>query len=437
MRLLIGPNRPEKFVSLQTLVSNAYLRNAQAGFCTEPTTAKLRGTSARLFVLTLLVAVVMPVRARAMGDEVPTERAENAAANPAAANPAAAPADSAAPATNPDSAAEASGTVDASRKTTPNAEADWKPASTAESDANADQQPTSAFGIPTLGGRQFWGDVRFFQGWTIQKNVLTGHYRLLDPRDRRHSSGTLQDCEQQLQQVREQLNLQPMTGTAVLLLHGIGRSSHSFSGMTKALRQNKVLVVPFDYPSTRLTIQQSAEYLHDVIQSLQGIQRIDVVAHSMGGLLLRAYLMKYQEPRFGSAVMLGVPNRGAEIADVLQNNPLFKAILGPAGQQLVTSADCLVQSLPAPAFPFGVIAGGRSQPKGFNPMLPGDNDLTVTVASTRLPGAADFRIVPVMHSFLMNDQAVIGFTRNFLQHGCFDSAKTAQPIAADAIEVLE
>ena len=29
--------------------------------------------------------------------------------------------------------------------------------------------------VPTLGGRQFWGDVLFYQGWRIQENVFTKH----------------------------------------------------------------------------------------------------------------------------------------------------------------------------------------------------------------------------------------------------------------------
>ena len=56
-------------------------------------------------------------------------------------------------------------------------------------------------GIKTLGGRQFWGDVHFFRGWRVQHNVLTDSYRLLDGKDHRHFSGTLQDCRDALQKI--------------------------------------------------------------------------------------------------------------------------------------------------------------------------------------------------------------------------------------------
>ena len=284
-------------------------------------------------------------------------------------------------------------------------------------------------GVRTLGGRQFWGDVRFFRGWRIQHNVLLGQHRLLDPEDKRFHSGTLEECEERLNRFRDELNLKDMSGRAVILIHGIGRSSKSFRSMAKALQEDGYTVVGFDYPSTRVSIPESAEYLHKTIQSLEGIEEIDTVCHSMGGLLLRAYLQKHNEPRFRRAVMLGVPNKGAQMADILKGNPLFKVVLGPAGQQLVTDNDGIIPKLPAPNFPFAVIAGGRSAAKGYNPILPGDNDSTVTVASTRLPGAADFLLLPVIHSFLMNNDQCVEATRHFLTHGQLVHDREPQPIS--------
>lgn len=292
-------------------------------------------------------------------------------------------------------------------------------------------------GVKTFGGRQFWGDLRFLHGWRIQKNVLDGHHRLLDEQDQRIASGTFDACEAKLEEVRLREKFPAVSGKAVILIHGIGRSSKSFSGMARTLAKTGYTVVGFDYPSTRVPIPESAEYLHSVVQSLEGIQSIDVVAHSMGGLLLRAYLMKHQEPRFHRAVMLGVPNKGAQMADFLKDNPLFKVIMGPAGQQLTTGRDGLIDKLPTPKFEFGVLAGGRSAARGYNPLLPGDNDSTVTVSSTRLPGAGDFILLPVIHSFLMTDQKAIAATQSFLKSGRFAADVPPTPISRHDISVIE
>jgi pimeloyl-ACP methyl ester carboxylesterase len=284
-------------------------------------------------------------------------------------------------------------------------------------------------GIRTLGGRQFWGDVVYFRGWRIQHNVLLGQHRLLDPQDKRHISGTREQCDAKLKEFREKYQLKEMDGRAVVLIHGIGRSSRSFQAMKKKLAEDGYTVVGFDYPSTRVSIPESCRYLHSVLQSLHGIDSIDVVCHSMGGLLLRSYLMEYREPRFRRAVMLGVPNQGARLADMLKTNRLFKAVLGPAGQQLVSEG--LVEKLPTPSFPFAVIAGGRSGEKGYNPILPEDNDSTVTVSSTRLPGATDFLLVPVIHSFLMSNEKCVTATQHFLKHGTLIKDRPAVPIPVD------
>ena len=292
-------------------------------------------------------------------------------------------------------------------------------------------------GIKTLGGLQFWGDLKFFHGWRIQRNVLTDHCRLLDPLDHRHCSGTVAECEARLLKITDDQKLPAMSGRAAVLIHGIGRSSKSFEAMAKALHEDGYTVVSFDYPSTRVTIQESAEYLHRVIESLVGIESIDIVAHSMGGLILRSYLQKHNNTRLHRTVMLGVPNNGAEVADFLKGNPVFKMILGPAGQQLVTESDGLISSLPAPDFEFGVVAGGRGAALGYNPLLSGDNDSTVTVASTRLPGACDFICMPVIHTFLMSDQKAIAATRCFLKHGQFEKDRVPSPIGKNEITVIE
>ncbi|MCA9048829.1 MAG: hypothetical protein KDA89_08885 [Planctomycetaceae bacterium] len=273
--------------------------------------------------------------------------------------------------------------------------------------------------MKTLGGRQFWADVFFLHGWRIQQNILTGHCRLLDPQDHRHRSGALETCVRRLEEVQNKRHLPPMSGRVVILIHGIGRSSKCFSAMGKALQQDDCLPVGFDYPSTRVSIPQSATFLRRLLNSMPQVETVDVVCHSMGGLVLRSLWADHGEPRLHRVVMLGVPNKGAEMANFLRKNPVFRMLLGPAGQQLVTDAEGLIGRLPSPNVEFGIIAGGRGTDRGYNPLLPGDNDMTVTVESTRLNGAADFLRLPVIHSFLMTDPAAIEATRRFLRTGRF------------------
>ena len=186
--------------------------------------------------------------------------------------------------------------------------------------------------------------------------------------------------------------------------------------------------VPFEYPSTRVPLEQSASFLHSLLESLTDVSEISFVVHSMGGQVVRRYLKDHRDPRLHRMVMLGTPNNGAELADMLKNNLVYRTIYGPAGQELVTDKLGTIKSLPIPDFEFGIIAGGRGDDRGFNRLLRGDNDGTVTVASARLAGAVDYLRVPKIHSFLMSDAAAIAAVRHFLEHGRFSPDRPPEPI---------
>jgi pimeloyl-ACP methyl ester carboxylesterase len=287
--------------------------------------------------------------------------------------------------------------------------------------------------MKTLGGRQFWGDVKFFRGWRIQQNVFTEHYRLLDPKDNRHAYGSLDTCRDKLEEIKVKQKLPPMSGKAAIEIHGITKSSKTYYAMRPALEKAGYLVVPFDYPSTRIDIPKAADYLDRVIHSLDGIDRIDLVVHSMGGLVVRSWYEDHDDPRIKRLVMLGTPNRGAELADMLKKNAAFRLILGPAGQQLVTGDDGTIAQLPVPPCEFGIIAGGRGA-EGYNPLVAGDNDLIVSVESTRLVGAADFLMVRALHTFMLSNPEAIEATVRFLDTGHFRKNGSRHPIPANAKE---
>ena len=67
---------------------------------------------------------------------------------------------------------------------------------------------------------------------------------------------------------------------------------------------------------------------------------------------------------------------------------------------------------------------------GYNPLVPGDDDGTVSVTSARLPGAADFLLVPCIHSFLMKNDTVIDSTVRFLESGQLRNEGDPHPIPA-------
>jgi pimeloyl-ACP methyl ester carboxylesterase len=291
--------------------------------------------------------------------------------------------------------------------------------------------------LPTWGGKQLWTDVLHFHQWRIQRNVFTAHYRLLDGENKRHAWGTYQQCRIRLEQIKTEQNLPPMQGKVVLLLHGLFRTRESMAGMAEYLeREGGYKVFRVSYASTRGNMDAHAVALAEVIKNLEGVEEINLVAHSLGNLVIRRYLAMHTDPLTGERpdsrirrmVMLAPPNNGAELARIADRTGLFNVTAGASAAQLVDGWEDLQQGLATPQFEFGIIAGGAGKESGRNPLLTGDDDLVVTVEETKLPGAHDFLVLPSTHTWFMDDPQVRESTLRFLQQGWFVSQAERKPL---------
>ena len=206
--------------------------------------------------------------------------------------------------------------------------------------------------------------------------------------------------------------------------------------MAKFLRDTgKYSVFNVTYPTTRGSIGEHAQQLARIIERLEGIEEIYFVAHSLGNLVIRHYLGDHTnletsetpDPRIKRIVMLAPPNNGARLAEVLGDNGLFDVVMGKSAAQIRDFKDH-EERFATPASEFGIIAGGRGGSQGYNPWLTGDNDLVVSVETTRLAGAADFTVLPVVHTVMMADPTVQQHTLRFFEAGCFISPEKRQAI---------
>lgn len=293
--------------------------------------------------------------------------------------------------------------------------------------------------MPTLGGTQFWADQLFFHQWRIQRNVLTGGYRLLDGDDFRHGSGTFSQCQALLDQIKRERNLPPWRGKVVIVLHGIGDSRGMMKPLCRYLEQHGAYEpVNVTYPSTQQGLAEHANDLASIVEHLDGVEEIHFVGYSLGGIVIRRFFADESnrrhgkiDPRFRRMVMIGPPNQGSQLAARLGDHPIFELLLGKSGRQLGPLWAWEVGSLATPPIEFGIIAGGCGDGRGFNPLLPGDDDGIVTVESTRLAGASDWIVVPALHALLPRQTKVHQYTLRFLQHGYFVAADQRTPIPAE------
>ncbi|MDR3181402.1 MAG: hypothetical protein LBT89_00530 [Planctomycetaceae bacterium] len=296
--------------------------------------------------------------------------------------------------------------------------------------------------VKTLGGSLFWGDVLFDGDWHIQKNVKNNSYRLLDSKSVQYAGGTFGECKERLNRIKIDDGLLPMSGTAVIILHGYASNASVLRKLADYLKDNKTHdnIFCMSYPSTMQPILEHSKMLQQVVDNLPPtISRIDFIGHSLGSIIIRRYLsgpldedwrvpadpMQYRRTflpaglsreRLGQFVMLGPPNHGAELATkMIGRDPLRRFFTGKSGDELGTDWDETEKSLGIPCCGFIVIAGGKGNDKGYSTIIPDDDDGMVRTEGTKLAGAAQWIAFSLKHGELLQNTEVFDEIKKFLQ----------------------
>jgi pimeloyl-ACP methyl ester carboxylesterase len=207
----------------------------------------------------------------------------------------------------------------------------------------------------------------------------------------------------------------------VLLLHAIARSPRSLRTLEQAIAAAGFETLNVGYPSRKLPLEQLADEIRMKVGGF--IDRSDgplhFVTHSMGGLVARLLIAKSRPAALGRVVMLGPPNQGSEIADLLAGTRIYQLVYGPAGAQLTTYRALRPSRVD---FPLGVIAGDRAIDFLSWLIIPGPNDGKVSVARTKIDGMTAHTTIHATHTFMTHNTEVQRQTIRFLRSGCFGPA---------------
>jgi pimeloyl-ACP methyl ester carboxylesterase len=191
-------------------------------------------------------------------------------------------------------------------------------------------------------------------------------------------------------------------------------------------------------PAVRTSsIEQNAQVLADAIEAVRvrtGAASVDVVAHSMGGLVARYYVAKLMRERdVGQLILLGTPHGGSACAAL----PAALGFYLPASLELRRShlVDVFnVHVADLRGVPLATLAGTAIQEAFRSPCTGVPSDLVVDLASATAAGG-HMSTLPLLHTDLNSSDVVFEeFVAPLLVSGGDDSSSPPPPLLERAAQ---
>jgi pimeloyl-ACP methyl ester carboxylesterase len=217
-----------------------------------------------------------------------------------------------------------------------------------------------------------------------------------------------------------------MAAGTVVLVHGLWMNGLELSMLGHRLRtEHRYDVRTFSYPTMSGV---AADICRDLAAFAAGAAgergAVHFVGHSLGGVLVYRTLTECGAGRFdGNAVLLGAPLNGSKAARGAARFQALRPLLGP--HVLSELADPPLRRWSGPNA-LGAIAGTLRMGTGqFFAHFDEDNDGTVGVSETRIPGLADHLVLPHSHFGMLAAGDVAEQVAFFLRNGRFSTPSPA------------
>ena len=203
----------------------------------------------------------------------------------------------------------------------------------------------------------------------------------------------------------------------VVYVHGLWMPGEESLFLRHRLAHDFALTLSaFRYAAASSAMGDITERLESFVRELQAPE-LHFVGHSLGGLVIYRFLERFPDQPPGRVVFLGTPCVGSRAAERagrfapvahLMGHSVAEELLQPRERRWTQQR------------PLGIIAG--RQPVGFGQLFAQfdeENDGTVAVTETCMPGATDHIVLPVSHLGMLISTQVAQETGLFLTEGRF------------------
>lgn len=190
----------------------------------------------------------------------------------------------------------------------------------------------------------------------------------------------------------------------VVFIHGHGGKWIWMLPLHLRFRSLGYRSVTWSYPSWRGTVQSHGDRFRAfLLEQSKAERRLDIVAHSMGSIVVRSALAGTSIPTLGRIVFLAPPNRGSPIAFGVKRvaGSVFQTIA-----DIASDSTSFVNALPEwQDVELGIIAARF--------------DVLIPVSNTHLLHESDHIVLNATHNTLLFTPRAMQLAANFLETGRF------------------
>jgi pimeloyl-ACP methyl ester carboxylesterase len=207
---------------------------------------------------------------------------------------------------------------------------------------------------------------------------------------------------------------------AVVYVHGLWMPGQESLILGHRLAHDFGLTLhAFPYSAASAGMVSITARLQEFVRELAAAE-VHFVGHSLGGLVIHRFLERFPEQPPGRVVFLGTPSVASRAAESAGRFAPVAHLMGESvAEELLRPQERRWDH----ARPLGIVAG--SQAIGFGQLLAHfqeENDGTVAVSETRMPGATGHIVLPVSHLGMLLSARVAQETGVFLTQGRFAPA---------------
>lgn len=209
----------------------------------------------------------------------------------------------------------------------------------------------------------------------------------------------------------------------IILIHGYNRDHNDMTTLKDNLEELGYEIILVDLPLTFKRIEYCTDIfkreVQEIISRLPKEEKISLVGHSTGGLIIRNFLTITQHKgKIDKCVLIGTPNKGSKLADIAAKVANIFVDIFKTLKSLRTKNIERLNLYAGTEIEIGAIAGNKNNLLLGN-LLKRENDGRVRVDSVKYDNLKDFIVLPYGHKEIHYKFETAKLIDNFLKYKKF------------------